>query len=217
MSGFSGVTIIDGTTDSIIASHWLSKLPFSILYNPITNTVFCACIAESPWPPQEALVVIDGTSDSVLSDFSILSTVGAYGNFWGIPSHSRKALVLDSLSNTVYLNHYYSSKISVIDGATGIHERTTIPRRSVALQLFPNPAKYHVNIDISLQTSQNTHIEICDIVGRVLDWFDLPHDQSRRFLWDCCDKLGNRLPNGVYFVKAKVGNHSLMDKLVLIR
>ncbi len=210
------INIIDGAADSIISTIAISSgKPYSLLYNPITNTVFCAYVYDAVYPPQDAVIVIDGASDEVLADFTIESMVWAYGSFGG-HSSPRKALLLDSLNNIVYLNHYSSSKISVIDGATGIRENATISPLSTFLKLFPNPAIHHVNIELSLPSAHDVQMTIYDVTGRVIECFDVLNKKSYRFTWDGCDDSGNRSPSGVYFLKLQAGNHTEMKKFVMI-
>lgn len=216
--GDGSISIIDGATDSIVKTIATpSKKSYSLLYNPITNTVFCAYVYSALYPWQDAVIVIDCSTDEVLADFTIESQVWNYQYWSGISTPPRTALLLDSLNNVVYLNHYFSSKISVIDGATGIREHTITSPRSTSLRIFPNPAAYHVNVEFSLPSAHDVQMTIYDVTGRVIECFDISNKKSHRFIWDGCDNSGNRLPSGVYFLKFEASDYKETRKLLLIR
>ncbi|MGB3480532.1 MAG: T9SS type A sorting domain-containing protein [bacterium] len=211
------ITVIDGATDSIINTIYISGFKYSLLFNPVTNTVFCAYVYPSSPPRPDGIIVIDGATDVVLANFPIAgSHVWAMGIFGGICS-PRKALLLDSLHNTVYLSHYFSSRISVIDGETGIHEQSITTPLTVSLKIFPNPAVDIINIEMSLPYLHNTQMTIFDVAGRMIESFDLPGKNFHRIAWDGTDEHGDKLPGGVYFLKINAEDYTETKKFVLLR
>jgi len=210
------IAVIDGATDSIVSTIAIPGRPYSLLYNPITNTIFCAYFYDVPYPSQDALIVIDGASNEILANFTIDSNVRSYGTFGGISS-PQKALLLDSLNNIVYFNHYSSSKISVIDGATGISEHSVTSLRSTFLHVFPNPTARYVNVEFLLPGIYDVQMMIYDVTGRMVECFNFPNKKSHRFIWDGTDRLGKRVPNGVYFITLKAGDHQEIVKLLFLK
>jgi len=208
----SSIAVIDGATDSTVSTIAIPGRPYSLLYNPITNTIFCAYI----YYGQDALIVIDGASNEILANFTIDSTVRTYGT-WGGISSPRKALLLDSLNNHVYLNHYSSSKISVIDGAIGISERIVTSLRSTFLHVFPNPTARYVNVEFLLPGIYDVQMMIYDVTGRKVECFKFPNKKSHRFIWDGTDRLGKGVPSGVYFITLKAGDHREIVKLLFLK
>ncbi len=214
----NGISIIQGVNDSIITTIPHSGNAYSLLYNPNSNTIFCAYINQSiPYPFKDAIMVIDGNTNVVLADFTIDSNVWMYMPFDATNSPSRNALVLDSINNIVYLNHYSSSKISAINGYTGILERSISAPSHHHLYIYPNPARHNINIFISLDNPSKIILSIYDINGRSMKSLDKYCTQNSHIEWDGRDKNGRQLPNGVYFVRLESGDESDIKKIVLTR
>jgi DNA-binding beta-propeller fold protein YncE len=211
------IIIIDGATDSIINTISISGFKYSMLFNPITNTIFCAYVYPGPPLRPDGIIVIDGATDEVLTNFPIDGTqVWSMGIFGGICS-PRKALMLDSLHNTVYLSHYFSSRISVLDGETGIHEQTITSLPTASLRVFPNPALNIINIELSLPHLHNTQMTIHDVAGRMIESFNLPGKNFHRITWNGTDEHGDKLPSGVYFLRFDAEDYTETKKFILLR
>lgn len=215
--GGGRIHVIDGATDSLTNIVSISKSPYSLLYNPITNTIFCACLDASELPPRDAVVVMEGTSDEILADFTIQESQNFFYGTGGGISSPRKALLLDSLNNIVYFNHYSSSKISLIDGATGISERSVTSLRSTFLHVFPNPTARYVNVEFLLPGIYDVQMMIYDVTGRMVECFNFPNKKSHQFIWDGIDRLGKKVPSGVYFITLKAGDHREIVKLLFLK
>jgi len=203
------VCVIDCETDSIIKTITVGDGPFSLLYNPETNTLFCAYIYTGGYPWKDALAVIDCDTDSIITQLIFDTQRWSYG--LGDP---KDALVLDSLTNTVYYTHYTSSKISVIDGATGTNEVQTKLSISGNLKVYPNPFAKQLSINY-LSPTNGSILKIYDITGRLVNEFtSLP---KKGFIWDGNDNENKRLPNGVYFIHLTTEDCVLSQKVLLIR
>ena len=214
----NGIAIIDCATDSIINTILISGFKYSALFNPISNRVFCAYVYPGAYPRPDGMIVIDGETDEVLANFPIDDTqVWAMGWFGGICS-PRKALVLDSLNNKVYLNHYFSSRVSVLDGETGVLEQTIIPSPyNIFFRIFPSPASDDIHIELSLPHLCNTQMAIYDVTGRAVKNFNLVSKRYHHMVWDGTDSHGNKLPNGVYFLTCETADFTETKKFILLR
>lgn len=208
--------IVDGASDSIIKTIQLQNGPYSLLYNPITNTIFCACLNFNP--KYDRVLVVDGSSDEVLDNFTIPTQNWYYGYIGGVPGPSRYALVLDSVNNIVYLNHYSSSKISVIKGEVGIQDRTIVATRpSLRLSIIPNPALHHVLIEWSIPAMDHVQLTIYDIAGKKVKCVSAPKGIPCALIWEGTDHACREVPAGVYFCHLKTGEHSVTKKFVMLR
>jgi YVTN family beta-propeller protein len=211
----NSISIIDGSTDSVLKTVLIPGGPFSLLYNSITNKLFCAYVdASFPW--NEALAVIDGVSDSIITTFPLNAQIWYYG--LGSP---QKALAFDSLRNVVYYCHYHASKISVIDGETGIYESTynTTPAGSF-LTVWPNPAKRSVRILYSLSGAADAQLAIYDISGRLVKNLVCPASQesvSNQVIWDGTDNTAHMVAAGVYFARMETPYRAETRKFILLR
>ena len=77
--------------------------------------------------------------------------------------------------------------------------------------VFPNPTSSAFSYRINLANSADLSIDICDLTGRILitkNWNNLPAgNQQLNF------NIEN-LPNGLYFMKAKIGNDFQTHKII---
>ena len=214
----NGIAIIDCATDSIINTILISGFKYSALFNPISNKIFCAYVYPGAYPRPDGIIVIDGETDELLANFPIDDTqVWAMGWFGGICS-PRKALALDSLNNKVYLNHYFSSGVSVLDGETGVFEQTIKePLSAISFKVLPNPALNVINIVLSTPYLSNTQMTIYDVTGKAVREFGLFSKRYHQIVWDGIDKHGNKLPNGVYFLTCEAEDFTETKKFILLR
>ncbi|MEO0225619.1 MAG: T9SS type A sorting domain-containing protein [candidate division WOR-3 bacterium] len=205
--------ILDGVSDSIIKTIPTPNVaPFSLLYNSNTNTIFCVGARST----QDEVMVVDGSSDRILENFTIPAQNWGYGYIGGVAAPPRYALVFDSLNNLVYLNHYCSSKISVINGNVGVQEYTPKLPGRVVLRVYPNPAAQHATIELSLPNTREVKMAIYDVTGKIVKSINLPNIRFCRLNWQGNDYSGKKLPCGVYFLRLKAGDYSETKKLVMI-
>jgi YVTN family beta-propeller protein len=94
--GGHDVTVIDCGTDTVIKTILFGESPTVLCYNPASNRVFCET--------DDSLVVIDGTSDSV---------VAVYAETW-----LSGAMVVNAVANRVYVSSL-SGGVLVLDGESG--------------------------------------------------------------------------------------------------
>jgi len=202
----STLTIIDASVDTIITTFGLSGAPYSLAYNPNSNVIYCAYI--STW--QDAILVIDGNTDAVLASFVIPSQIQSYG----IDS-PRKALVYDSDQDILYMSHYASSKITMIDGATGVLEHSSVMPGNDLLSISPNPAKDRINIRYTIHDAgymtKDVRLRIYDVAGKLikeemLEYAGTEHSISLE-----------GVSSGVYFMVLEAASGWATSKLVLLR
>jgi hypothetical protein len=108
-----------------------------------------------------------------------------------------------------------------LDPVTGIEETKTIPEQVVRLEAIPNPFTYTTDIRCQITDNrQECELKIYDIAGCLVA------DLSRRLSgvgypssvrWDGTDDAGNRLPGGIYFVRAVSNDYCTVERLILIR
>jgi hypothetical protein len=71
---------------------------------------------------------------------------------------------------------------------------------------------------LSERVDEEITVTLIDISGRaVRSWFFNEQQKVIRFKWDLRDQNSNLLPNGVYFVQAKAGKLSAVQKLLLLK
>ncbi len=201
----STLTIIDASADTIITTFGVAGAPYALAYNPNANVIYCAYIGT--W--QDALLVLDGNTNSVVANFVIPSQVQSYG----IDS-PRKALVYDTEEDILYVSHYTSSKITMVDGGTGILEYSSaVPERN-SLSMSPNPATDRVNVKYTIGNAEyamkDLRLRIYDAAGRLFKEETLEKNRIEHSI-----SLEGGGP-GVYFVVLEDGTDRITGKLVLL-
>ncbi|MFH1050516.1 MAG: SBBP repeat-containing protein [bacterium] len=94
---------------------------------------------------------------------------------------------------------------------TGIHDFTREPKM---LRIYPNPSSDIVNIEYSLNTSENVTLELYDILGNKIETFDYSFVGSGRHYEqiDMKDK-----PIGMYYLILKTSDKVLNEKFGVMR
>jgi YVTN family beta-propeller protein len=108
--GSGSVTVIDGASDSVVATVPTDSKPSALCYNPTNNKIYCArADPSSPEVSDSTVTVIDGATNEVVA------TIGV-----GVEP---VALVCNPARNRVYVANYYWSSISVLrDSTEGVEE-----------------------------------------------------------------------------------------------
>jgi len=91
--------------------------------------------------------------------------------------------------------------------------------RELALQTFPNPANPVTNLRLALPMSGRPDVRIVDAAGRCVRTLQAGELGAgvHRLAWNGCDDAGKRVPGGIYFVKAALGGHEVVSRLVMLR
>jgi len=87
------------------------------------------------------------------------------------------------------------------------------------IEVYPNPFAGRMNIRFGVEASTEVRVEIYNILGEKVKTIFSGNYTSGLFdaEWDGRDKMGNDLPNGVYFLSVKTGKEKVSKKLVLMR
>ncbi len=99
----STVTVIDGNSDSVIATVVVGSHPCALVWNSTNNKVYCANHGTYS-EPDSTITVLDGQSGAVVASITV-----------GIIPY---ALIWNSVNNKIYCAHCGSPPLTVIDGQT---------------------------------------------------------------------------------------------------
>lgn len=206
---YGAIYVIACDSDSFINTIPVGDGISALLYNPLSNTLFCVYCSRDAYPWRDALAVIDCNTDSIIEHYISEAQRWSYGL-----ADPKDALVLDSLNNLVYFTHYTASKISVLDGATGVMENTRTSDHPLLHQVIPNPARYMFMVEINTPTSSDLSIKIYDVAGRLKDKiFDgLSREGINRFTVQ-----GDKFTSGIYFVKVETGTCTETQKVIFLK
>jgi len=151
--------------------------------------------------------------------FDSLATYTVGNNPWGITSAD---FDLDDALDIACAN-YNSNNVTILHNTgVGIEENK---QSNVAtfLEVYPNPFYSTISIRLGYQTINNREtpsLKIYEVSGRLVKQFSLPSDYClvpTVISWDGTDNLNRKVPSGVYFLKLQAGDHTVTEKILLIR
>lgn len=107
----------------------------------------------------------------------------------------------------------------------GIAEEESKPEYAQPmLEVYPNPFSGKINIGYRIQDARymrkDFSLKIYDVSGRIVKSFNLTSNfllPASAVSWDGTDHAGCKLPPGVYFVRMKAGDITVVKKAVLLR
>jgi YVTN family beta-propeller protein len=199
------VTVIDGATNSVIATVTVGAWPGALCYNPQNNKVYCANYDTA------SVTVIDGATNSVLATVAV--------------GYHPLVLRYNPANNKIYCANSGSANVTVIDG-TSDTVVTTIGVGAYPADIIWRPAQNRVYVADYEGSSISV---IRDAVGIEEDpngEFRMPHAEATVFSGTVALKLdaasfaydatGRRVTKpgvGVYFVR----EHGRVRKVVIAR
>ena len=98
------VSVINGTTNTIVATIPVGKNPQAIAYNPANGLLYVANALS------DTLSIINGTSNSLIGSIPL----GDY------PGKSPTGIAVNPINNTIYVTNMGSNTVSVINGTSNI-------------------------------------------------------------------------------------------------
>lgn len=101
----------------------------------------------------------------------------------------------------------------------GAYERLSNPYKTVTsfgstdeINIYPNPAKDKLNIDLSFSTDIKTSIVLCDLLGNTIKVIGEGVYNIKHIVTDIYN-----LPNGVYMIKVELPDKILIKKIPIIK
>lgn len=90
---------------------------------------------------------------------------------------------------------------------------------SFSISAFPSPFNEQVTITVTIPVNDFLTIDIYNLSGKLVKRLFSGNVSVGRsnFKWDCVDSNGNKVPGGVYFVKAVYQSKSIRTKLLLAK
>lgn len=158
--------------------------------------------------------IVPRNSDSLFGRFYRLLQNGTYTMRFSKPGYTAKivsniSVVSDSLT-----------KIEVLLAeATGVENEGIVERLKSSFGVLPNPFSKLTSISFSnVQRVKSIEMRIYDATGRLVRQWDYPTMRlSDHVSWNGTDDSGKKLSSGVYFIKFKAGDHTAIEKLLLIK
>jgi len=173
-------------------------------------------------------------SDSLSHEFLYYDTTltNASGIWYHDPVYDSKVIYLGFGLEAVHKPAWtgYVSRKNLLDvflrwfGMTGITERTEGKAEFITFEVFPNPARSHLNIRFMIQDigcmNKDLFLRIYDITGRLVKFFIFTQSLSPNpstLTWRCEDQAGRRVPAGIYFVRMTSEDGSVVKKVIIIK
>lgn len=136
-----------------------------------------------------------------------------------------KTLVFASRRNTMLYNWWedlYISHLIVDENGdsvlTSVENASEFEPEVLSIEIFPNPSSRTVSIAIRKQPFEHIRIELFNIHGgyiRTIDAGD-SSERSMRLTWDGLSDLGEKVPPGVYILRAATAGKYLIRRVLLL-
>jgi len=106
--------------------------------------------------------------------------------------------------------------------ATAVMQQKPSPPLQFSISpIYPNPARDQIKIELNLPAGVKREefiVAIFDLTGRLIrSWRLNEYKQSIRLNWDLRDQASNSLPNGIYLVKAQMGQLRAVQKIAVVK
>ncbi|MDD5529596.1 MAG: FlgD immunoglobulin-like domain containing protein [bacterium] len=108
---------------------------------------------------------------------------------------------------------------SVIVENVGIEEKLNIKNQKLNIEIRPNPFTQSTVISFSAlgapDNSETAELTIYDIAGKLVKSFHCALTIALR--WDGKDNRGQKVKNGIYFIKMEAGEYKVTKKLTILK
>lgn len=116
----------------------------------------------------------------------------------------------------VMVNRVYPDGWVAPDTTTGIEDGTTLPDRTIDINVYPNPFNSRAVLNIFLPDDEIVEVILYDILGRIVKevYRGKPPDTKIRLELDLS---GVGLRSGVYFIQASQNKQRVVEKVVFLK
>lgn len=215
-SAYSSGSNISGTTDDILYKSERYGETFSYNINlpngDYNVTLMFAEIYHNSAGNRLFNVALE--NNKVISNLDIWSWVGKNAAY----SEIHAVTVSDGQLNISLQKVNDNAKISAIivsqpDVETAINQ-TQVQTQTKLEQNYPNPFSTITTIPYQLNEASHVELSVFNFLGEKLTILVNQHQQPGhyKFDWDAKDDKGNSLPNGLYFYRFEINNHSIQVK-----
>ncbi len=171
----------------------------------------------------------DGIIREYISNYNLFGyPIWTWSHYYGLNFEHVTESIIELLDNNIM--HTFSDSdfgnygLYVVklhpDGTS--NEEDIIPLPAIALNAYPNPMKYNINIEfISDINSKKQWIttKIYNIKGQIIKTIDLNRKSEGRYtaIWDGKDSRGFSCSPGAYIMKMRYENDTLVKKILLLK
>jgi PKD repeat protein len=213
---------------TVTVSDTRNRLSVSASTNIIVHSVNDAPIIISYSPAQSVIEVLAGTTiefavtatdvDSdlgyewLIGGSQMPGTAADYSHqFSTAGTHAVVARISDE---NVQIEQEWSVLVSVIN-----YDPLEVPAVSGLNGCYPNPCAVNATIKLGLSATDMVDVSIYNSKGQFVT--RLVNDSLKPGMhsinWDTCDNSGNRVSNGIYFVKARTSSKVYTEKLIVLK
>jgi hypothetical protein len=95
-----------------------------------------------------------------------------------------------------------------------VHEIMELPQ-SIIISVYPNP--FNSTVTFLYSSAKGGDIKIMDILGQVVNRFEVEASVDGKIAWDGTDQDGNQVSSGVYFVRFQSDSKSKKVKVIYLK
>lgn len=170
------------------------------------------------------IIALDNTSDLEFSNGGFFigaqvatssSKIGIDQDYTGSPVSFRKttsATAYEAYNDGVFMIRAY------VDSDTNLEDIVTVDRR-LSARNYPNPFNPNTTISFNMPNNGNATVKIFNIKGQLVNTLFDGEAKSgeNKVFWNGADLNGKNVTSGVYFYKVETENHSVINKMLLMK
>jgi hypothetical protein len=126
-------------------------------------------------------------------------------NYFYIPAQS-----YDSLTGADFT-------IICIEDTTFVNKEEKLDELKIKFMVYPSIFKDVLNIKFEIFPNFQGILQIYDVYGKLIKEWNLETIKEGYLIWRGTDKIGHKIPNGIYFIFFETGNYKITKKVVLVK
>jgi len=169
-------------------------------------------------------IFIDEEKPSIYYERNNIIVSDEYSGLSKIEFYDKDLMFIDNFilkgnKKIIYDYPINTSNVYVYDNS-GNKSPMTLKKASLInynIEIYPNPASNFVNIKFDTNINEDSEFKVYDNSGKIV-YKEKLFSPFRNIFWNLSDRRGNKLSNGVYFIKVKTNKGYEIDlKLSVIK
>lgn len=198
------------TTDIIV--HPVNDAPIIISYNPAQSVIEVLAGTTIEFAVTASDVDSDLGYEWWVGGSQMTGTAADYSHQFSVAgTHAVVARISDEINQ---IEQEWSVLVSVSN-----YDPFEVPAVSGLSGCYPNPCAVSATIKLGLSAADQVDVSIYNSKGQLVT--RLVNDSLKPGMhsinWNTCDNSGNRVSNGIYFVKASTSNKVYTEKLIVLK
>ena len=188
-----------------------------VVYRKAVNDTYWEILPISGLPPQgigRAITTDVATHDIYLAVEHEIYKLAAGSSIWSLVW----SYPLGTEINCIYYDDLLAgTSFGLFLHSTSVGIHNNLESNPNQLHIYPNPFREFTIIDYTILERSEVEFDIYDINGRLINSLsdNIMSKGNYKIIWKGIDLQGAKLPQGIYFYKAKLGVNTYSGKMIL--